>query len=386
MMRSTQVNVPPGMIDLGVGQPGFDLLPLELLRRAAAQRLAIDDRGFLNYGYEQGGDDFRLALADFLQRHYRQPVAAESLMTTAGTSQALDLVCTCFTRPGDTIFVEEPTYFLALRIFADRGLNIVSVPTDEDGLQIDALAGLLAEQRPAFLYTIPTFHNPTGITLSARRRERLLALSREYDFLIVADEVYQLLYYAKEPPPSLATLPGSESVLSLGTFSKILAPGIRLGWIHTSPSLLDPLLASGLLASGGGLNPFTSAIVQVALAEGWVDTHLSQLQTTYGSRLAAMATALSAEMGETGEFLTPSGGFFFWLTLPEGVTATVLREMARRHQVDYRPGALFSAADGSHRSLRLCFAYYDETKISEGVKRLGNALRAFPTSTKSTLR
>lgn len=374
MIRTTQVNVSPGMIDLGVGQPDFELLPIDLLRRAAAQRLADGDRGFLNYGYEQGDGYFRLALADFLQRHYRQPVAAESLMTTAGTSQALDLICTCFTRPGDIVFVEEPTYFLALRIFADRGLQVVSVPTDENGLQMDPLEALLAQRRPAFLYTIPTFHNPTGVTLPAGRRERLLALSRDYEFVVVADEVYQLLHYAKEPPQPLATFPGSKNVLSLGTFSKILAPGLRLGWIHTSPSLLAPLLESGLLASGGGLNPFTSALVQVVLAEGWLDRHLAKLQVTYGRRLAAMDAALKADLGDAVEFLTPGGGFFFWVKLPEELAATAFRGTARRYHVDFRPGTLFSGAGGCQPYLRLCFAFYDEADNGEGIQRLGNAL------------
>lgn len=374
MIRTTQVNVPRGMIDLGVGQPDFELLPIDLVRRAAAQRLADGDRGFLNYGYEQGDGHFRLALADFLQRHYRQPVAAESLMTTAGTSQALDLICTCFTRPGDIVFVEEPTYFLALRIFADRGLQVVSVPTDENGLQMDALEALLAQRRPAFLYTVPTFHNPTGVTLPAGRRERLLALSREHEFLVVADEVYQLLHYAKEPPRPLATFAGSENVISLGTFSKILAPGLRLGWIHTSPSLLAPLLESGLLASGGGLNPFTSALVQVVLAEGWLDQHVAKLQATYGSRLAAMDAALKANLGDAVEFLTPGGGFFFWVKLPDGLAATAFRETARRYHVDFRPGTLFSGAGGCQPYLRLCFAFYDEADNGEGIQRLGNAL------------
>ena len=386
MIRTTQVNVPAGRIDLGVGQPDFELLPLDLLRRAAAQRLAGGDRGFLNYGYEQGGGHFRLALADFLQRHYRQPVAAESLMTSAGTSQALDLICTRFTQPGDIVFVEEPTYFLALRIFADRGLEVVSVPTDEQGLVVKALPALLEAHRPAFLYTIPTFHNPTGITLTAERRKRLLALSREHDFLIVADEVYQPLHYAKKPAPSLATFGGSENILSVGTFSKILAPGLRLGWIHATPALLQPLVKSGLVASGGGLNPFTSALVKVVLAEGWLDQHVTRLQADYGGRLATMETALTAEMGDMVEFLPPAGGFFFWLKLPEGLSATGLRETAHHHGVDFRPGTLFSGSGSCHACLRLCFAFYDEPKIQEGVRRLGRALRAFRATRKSTAR
>ncbi|MCA9975249.1 MAG: PLP-dependent aminotransferase family protein, partial [Anaerolineales bacterium] len=249
--RITQIDPAPGQIDLGIGQPGFDLLPLDLLRRAAAQRLQEEGTEWLSYGYEQGDGRFRQALSRLLSRAYHFSVSPADLMVTNGASQGLDLICTLFTQPGNTIFVEEPTYFLALRLFADHGLRVVSIPTTDAGLDVDVLEAALRQHRPVLLYTIPTFQNPSGATMPQAARERLLALSERYGFHIIADEVYQLLRYTAAPPPPLAQFIASERVFSLGSFSKMLAPGLRLGWIQAAPRLLARLTGSGLLDSGG---------------------------------------------------------------------------------------------------------------------------------------
>jgi len=185
----TQINLPPGFIDLGLGNPQTARLPLDLLRRAAETHFARREPTFLQYGAEQGNGYFRQALAKFLGAGYGCAVEPESLFVTCGASSGLDLLCTLFTHPGDTIFVEEPTYFLALRIFADHGLRVVSIPTDEDGLLIAALEEKLVQYRPKFLYIIPTFQNPSGRTLPLERRERLTALSREHDFIFAGGDV-----------------------------------------------------------------------------------------------------------------------------------------------------------------------------------------------------
>ncbi len=169
------------------------------MKNAAEHRLGHDDGSLLAYGAESGDGYFRLALARFLTEHYHKPVDADDLFVTAGASQGLDLICTLFTKPGDTIFVEEPSYFLALNIFRDHGLNIIGLPMDEGGLMVETLEERLTQHNPAFLYIIPTFHNPSSITLSATRRERLVQLSQEHNLLIVADEVYHLLAYDTVP-------------------------------------------------------------------------------------------------------------------------------------------------------------------------------------------
>lgn len=372
-LRTTQANLPAGMIDLGLGQPGSDLLPLESLRLAAAHRLSQGDPDLLAYGLEQGDGYFRLALADFLSRGYGVPVKADELFITNGASQALDFICTLFAQPGDTIFVEEPTYFLALRIFADHRLTVVPVPTDEQGLIIEALEEKLRHHRPTLLYTIPTYHNPAGMCLAPERRARLLQLSESHDFLIVADEVYQLLFYTAPPPPPLLTGDQAGRVFSIGSFSKILAPGVRLGWIEARASLLNRLIRAGLVDSGGGLNPFTSGIVRSLIETGEQQTLLDALKTTYRQRLVVLSEALRQHVPAL-TFTQPAGGFFIWGYLPDGVDVQQLLSLAYQENVGFQPGIKFSSEGGLQNYMRLCFAYYDEAPLREGVRRLGDVV------------
>ncbi|MFQ5613926.1 MAG: PLP-dependent aminotransferase family protein [Anaerolineae bacterium] len=373
--QSAQVQVPAGMIDFGVGQPGLSLLPLAVMRQAAAHRLGQPDPTLLQYGAEQGDGRFRLALAEFLSEGYGIAVEAEQLLITNGVSQGLDWVCHRFTRPGDTIFVEEPTYHLVLPIFLDRGLKVVAVPTDENGLIVEALEEKLAEQRPAFLYTIPVFHNPSTVTLAADRRRRLAALSRRHGFLIAADEVYQLLNYAATPPPPLISYDEAGQVLSLGSFSKILGPGLRLGWIQAAPGLIERLVDSGLLHSGGGFDPFTSGLVHSAIELGLQQSYLAHLKSVYSQRVRVLSDALRRHLPPSVTFHEPQGGFFIWLRLPPDVDAGGLLAEARRQGVGFQPGARFSVNGGLRNYLRLSFAYYDAPELQEGARRLAQVIR-----------
>ena len=374
-MDVTQSHAAPDVIDFGLGHPARDLLPLAALQEAAQHVFALGDPDFLQYGLEQGNPHFRAALAAFLGQAYGAPVAPEALFVSNGVSQALDLACTLFTQPGDVVLVEEPSYFLALRIFADHGLRAVSVPMDAAGLLPDAVEDAARLHRPRLLYTIPTHQNPTGITLAAERRARLIEASREHGFLIVADEVYHLLSYGAPPPPPLATWADGGSVIALGSFSKILAPGLRLGWVQAAPEHVQRLVGSGLLDSGGGLNPFTSAIVGSALETGLQARQVARLRDVYRRRVAALDAALRIHLGGAASWAVPEGGYFFWLRLPEGVDAERLAPHAATHKVGFRSGARFSSRDGLHGYVRLSFAYYDDSQLAEGAARLGRALR-----------
>lgn len=372
---TSQTHIPPGMIDLGVGDPDFALLPLDMLQRAAEACFAKNDSSFLQYGAEQGDGYFRLALAEFLRLGYGFPVDFDDLFITNGISNALDMICAHFTRPGDTIFVEEPTYFLALRIFEDHDLQIVPVQTDADELVIDSLEERLHEFQPKFLYTVPTFQNPGGYTLTQDSRERLVQLSQEHDFLIVADEVYHFLNYSDQKIKPFAAYTDLETVISLSSFSKILAPGLRLGWMQAHPNNIKRLTTSGLLDSGGGLNPFTSAIVRELIEAGDLEQNILNLIATYRSRLKVMDRVLRRELPQS-EFKTPDGGFFFWIRLP-GVDTGQLRDAAQEFNVGFRQGILFSSQGGMQDYIRLCYAFYDEEKIEEGVQRLRQCLASF---------
>lgn len=373
---TTQNNLPRDMIDLGVGDVQRELLPLERLWQAAEQRFSAGDRGFLQYGIEAGDGFLRVSLAEFLSRGYGLPVDPSTLFITTGASSALDLICSLFTQSGDVVLVEEPTYFLALRIFADHKLQPLALPMDERGLVVEAMEDVLKEIRPAFIYIVPTHQNPSGLTLSQERRKRLVELSREYGFLIVADEVYHLLSYAAQPPAPLAEFCEHENVFSLGSFSKILAPGLRLGWIQAHPRRVVQLAGCGLLDSGGGMNPFTSAIVREIVKDGGLAEHVSYLRTVYGERATALETALQRSLPEVA-FTQPRGGFFCWARLPQGIDAASLLKHAVRYKVQFRPGVLFSSQGGLNDRFRIAISYYPAEKIVEGVERLEQALRSF---------
>jgi 2-aminoadipate transaminase len=373
-LPTSQIHIPEGMIDLGAGDPDFALLPLDMLQRAAEACFLKGDPSFLQYGAEQGNGYFRMALADFLSRGYGFPVDFDDLLVTNGVSNALDMICAHFTRPGDTIFVEEPTYFLALRIFEDHDLRILPVQTDGDGLVIEALEEKLAQVKPRFLYTVPSFQNPGGCTLPQERRERLVGLSQEHDFFLVADEVYHFLNYSDQQIKPFATHTDLKTVVSLSSFSKILAPGLRLGWMQAPPEVIKRLTSSGLLDSGGGLNPFTSAIVRELIEAGDLEQNIASLIAVYRSRSKVMDEALKRELPQA-IFETPQGGFFFWVRLP-GMDAGKLREVARKFNLGFRQGALFSSQGGMRDYVRLCYAFYNEEKIEEGIQRLKHCLES----------
>jgi DNA-binding transcriptional MocR family regulator len=367
---SAQKEIPPGMIDLAIGQPSPWLLPAAAMQKASAHCAADPGCALLAYGAEQGDGRFRQTLSGFLEGIYGMPVDPGHLLVTNGASQALDLICTLFSKAGDAIFVEEPTYFLARKIFADHRLKPVALPMDADGLIVDALEEELKRTRPAFLYTIPTYHNPTSACLSAARREKLAELSRRFDFTVVADEVYHPLSYTAAPPPPLAASCVSARVISLGSFSKILAPGLRLGWLQAAPALIERIVQCGLLDSGGGLNPFTSGVVRSAMELGLVDQNLAFLKETYSGRMQAMCVALRSRLPATVRFAAPSGGFFIWLCLPEGRDAAELLPKAVERNVEFMPGARFSSRDGLKNFLRLSFAYYDTPDLLKGIEQL----------------
>ncbi len=365
------------MIDFGNGQPSLSLLPVDALRTAADHCLTRGDATLLQYGDDQGDVGFRESLAGFLTRRYATPVSAAHLMVSAGASQALDLVCTRFTRPGDTIFVEEPTYFLALEVFRDHGLQVVGIPIDHDGIRLDALHDALTRYRPALLYTIPSFQNPSGTTMSAARRAQLAEVSRAHDLLIVADEVYHLLDFGTAPPPPLAAYApahaDSARILSLGSFSKICAPGLRLGWIQGGPAILDHLMQSGVVQSGGGLSPFASGVVRSLLDLGLADAGLDVLRRVYAERSAVLCRALREEL-PVAAFVEPRGGYFVWVQLPSAISASQLLPVAVAFGVSYRAGERFSSRDGFAHALRLSFAHYDQTALMEGVRRLARGV------------
>ena len=361
------------MINFGIGRPSANLLPLDLLQQASEAFFRSAEPQDINYGKREGDARFTESLAAFLEENYGQRVRPDSLFLSGGVSQALDFICTQLSRPGDNIIVEEPCYFLAYQIFKDHGLNIITVPLDRDGMDIDALEDILSRVKPTLVYTIPSYQNPSGRSMSAERRKRLIALSQRYNFLIVADEVYQLLSYHGKPPAAFGTMLVGDTVLSVGSFSKILAPGLRLGWIQTSNKRMQQLTKAGLVNSGGSINQFTSMIVNQALVSGLAQKHLAKLCTVYRERVATMDTALREQLSDHVSWIKPEGGYFFWLKLIKHVDMKALLERASTLNVGFHSGALFSNNDGMKDYIRLSFAYYEPESICTGITRLKSA-------------
>lgn len=361
---------PPGTINFGIGQPSADLLPVNLLRKASQLFFDNAQPFELNYGVMQGDERFLASLAVFLSDSYCSETSADQLFVTGGNSQALDLASVVFAKAGDTVFVEEPSYFLAFQIFRDHGLNIVGIPIDHDGLCVDALRLALSSHQPAFLYTIPSYHNPGGQCTTATRRQQIVELAEEHNFLVVADEVYQLLYYYDPPPPAYGTMVASNTVVSLGSFSKILAPGLRLGWIQTSPSLRERIIASGFVNSGGSINHLSSHIVRQTIDNGSLGSHIHSLRVAYRSRVEAMDEALHEHFNNTAKWTRPNGGYFFWVEFNQSVDTGPLREQARDLATGFQAGTVFSSKGQLSNCLRLSFAHYNEDDIREGISRM----------------
>ena len=374
----TQNTLREGVVEFAFGEPDPALLPVGLVREAAARALGAGGAAALAYGSNPGPEALRAAIAARTAAREGLALAADDVVVSGGNSQALDQALTMLTEPGDVVFVECPTYNLALGIIADHPVDVVGVPLDGEGLDIDALAAAIDDvrasgRRPRLLYTIPTFHNPAGVSLSAPRRRQLLELARRDDLIVVEDDVYRELVYAGKAPPALRALDPEAPVVRLGSFSKSLAPGLRLGWFDAPAALRERLAGAGMVESGGCVSQFSAHVVAALLEAGAYGAHVAALRLAYASRRDALTGALEDSLPAGCGLTVPAGGFFLWLTLPPGSLASDLLPVAERHGVAFAPGRGF-CADGDDRSLRLAFSLYDEASLAEGGRRLAAAI------------
>ena len=370
----------PGVIDLAWGHPGPDLLPVELLREAFGRAIGRYGPQALGYGADPGPGPFLDWLADRLGAvDGRAPLPSE-LLVTAGASHALDLVCGLLAEPGDVCLVPTPTYHLALGILRDHGLAVEPVACDAEGVLVESVTEVVAKvrregRRPRLLYVVPTFGNPSGITLSLDRRKQLSARCAADGVLIVEDDVYRELAFDDSPPASLWSLAVPGSVVRLGSFSKTLAPGLRLGYVVADASTVERIAAGGLLDSGGGIGHLPALAVAELGASGAYDANLAHLRTELRARRDALVAGLREHVPE-GSFLQPQGGYFLWLRLPAGATATEVLARAGSHGVGALPGDVFAVGAASHSDvLRLSFSMYPPHQLVEASRRLGAVLR-----------
>jgi 2-aminoadipate transaminase len=379
-LAGVQAGGPAGVIPFVYGHPDPDLLPVEKLITATERTLRARGRLALQYGPEQGYGPLLDYLIGKIERDEGLRITRANIMLCAGAAQGMDIAARLFTRPGDVVLVEAPSYHEAIATLRDYPVELRQVPMDDQGLVVDALAERLealsrARQRVAFLYTIPTFQNPAGITLTAERREALVELAAERGLLLVEDDVYRDLRYEGRVPTSLFELAGGRGVIRLGSFSKILAAGLRLGWIVAEPEVIQRIVGCGLKGNEGGTNPFVAHMVAAFCQEGWLEPHIAQLVARYRSRRDALLAALEQEMPDGVRWTHPSGGFFVWLTLPEPLDAEAVLAAVRERGVLFAPGVRFFAEGGGWRNLRLPFSFLSGDQMAEGVRILAEVIR-----------
>ena len=371
----------PGIISFAGGFPDPAMFDVAGIQAAANQALAIEPGAALQYGATEGYQPLREQLSAFMGSK-GAVVAPHELIVTTGSQQALDLLGKTMISPGDKVIVEGPTFLATIQCFRLYGAELISAPIDAHGVQTDALERLIAQHKPKFVYLIPTFGNPSGALLSLERRQQVLAMAVKHNTLIVEDDPYGDLYFGEVPPPSLlalsADVPGSRDLVAYcGSMSKVLSPGLRVGWMAAQPELLAKSVMCKQF-SDAHTSTFAQATAAQYLKAGRLPSQLATVRTVYAERAAAMAQALQRELGDAVTFTPPEGGLFFWarLTGARGQVsdAADFAKRAIAEGVAFVPGAPFYAANPDASTFRLSFATADVTKIEEGMARLGKAL------------
>lgn len=369
-----------GVIELAWGHPDPRFLPVMGLRKAGDRALQRYGADALAYGNSAGPPPLIEMVCRRLAEIDARAPAANEVAITAGSSHGLDQVATLLMDPGDVALVEAPTYHLAIRILRDHPVQLVPVQSDGGGLRIDALAEAIRKvrangHRPRIVYTVPTFNNPTGISLSARRRRELVALAAREGVLIVEDDAYRELSYDGPAPASLWSVGRPGTVIRLGTFSKSIAPGLRVGYMTADPATISRFVDGGVLLSGGGNSHFAALVVAEYVRAGDYARQVQRLRVAYRKRRDRMLGALERHLPKGTRWTRPAGGYFIWVTLPSGRETEQLLSTAEQAGVGFTPGrTFFGDAPGGVDSLRLAFSRYPPATLERGVRRLARSL------------
>lgn len=358
------------VISLAGGFPDPATFPHGELSAAARDLLGSGDPAALQYAPTRGLPGTREVIVERLQRREGTAPAAGEVMVTSGIIEALELLGKVFINPGDPIAVEAPTYLGAIMGFRSFEADLRAFALDDAGLRVDELGDALAAgYRPKLLYTIPDHQNPGGVTLAPERRRRLVELARHYGFLIVEDVAYRELGFHGSPPAGLWAEAG-DTVVQVGTFSKIFFPGVRLGWAAGPREIIDRLVLAKQNTDqcAGALG---QRMLEVHERSGGLDRQISAARGFYRRRCGLLMEALDAHMPEGVAWTRPQGGFFSWLTLPEGADTTALAARAAEERVAFVPGRPFFCDGTGGRHLRLSYSRVEEADIDEGIKRLG---------------
>jgi 2-aminoadipate transaminase len=361
----------PDMISFAGGLPAPELFPIRAFEEACAHVLKTDGQRALQYSMTDGYVPLKEALAERMGK-YGVTTGPDNILLTNGSQQALDLLGRIFIGPGDVIVTGKPTYLGALQAWRVYRPRIIGVPVDDEGMEMDALDAVLKTEKPKFIYILPNFHNPMGVTLTLERRKKLVELAAKYGTPIIEDDPYGELRFEGEDLPPIVVL-HRENVIYLSTFSKILAPGIRLGWVVAPEGIIQKLV---LAKQGTDLH--TSTLIQMItndiVSRGILKAHTKEIKRVYGERRRLMTTTMEERFPKGVTWTKPEGGLFLWVRTPEHINTMELLETAVENKVAYVPGTVFYPDETGLNTLRLNFSNAKPDRIVEGIKRLGKVL------------
>ena len=375
-----KVTQEPDIISLAGGLPSPQAFPIDLIKNIVSYMMDRYGDKMLQYGSTEGVNTFRDTLANFLNSRYKfQNIERDNILVITGSQQGLYLAAKIFINPGDTVIVEAPTYVGVLTAFQSYNPKYEQVEMDDNGMIVDMLEEKLKELKnkgikPKLIYTIPTFQNPAGVTMSEDRRKYLLELAEEYNLLIMEDGPYEELRFSGKPVPQIKRMDKDERVIYLGTFSKTLSPGMRIAYMVAHKDIIQKAV---LAKQGVDLctSPFLQYVAQEYINGGYFDEHIPKIIKLYKEKRDAMLDALEDYLPEGVTWTKPDGGMFLWVTLPEGMDAQKLFETAIKNKVAFVIGAAFFPYRDHKNTLRLNFTYPSIDEIQEGIKRLANAIK-----------
>jgi len=342
-----------------------DLLPLRQIGARMASLVTEQPELMASYGNFQGDQELREVMKQHLQeRGIVLPTA--NLMVTSGSQQGIDLVARTFVGPGDTVYLEAPSYTGAIDVFAGRGAEMIFVPMDRDGMRIDILTKLCDQRPPKLIYTNPTFQNPSGVTMSMPRRQRLLELARSYRCLIVEDDPFSDLYFRKPPPPSIKSMDSAEHVVYMKSFSKVLAPGCRIACVAAGDSILSRLIAAKSASDLG--SPLLTQRAVLPFISRRYNAYAGQLRAALRNRMEKAAQLLKQHAPPGLSWVLPEGGLSLWLQLPSGADIAGLHALAQRHSLSFLPGDVCYSGESRSRHIRLCYSQMPEAEMEQGMK------------------
>jgi 2-aminoadipate transaminase len=360
-------------INFATGLPDADFFPREDLQKLCNEIFQQEGKVALQYSAAEGYGNLRTFIAERLTQ-CGEKTSADNILITHGSQQGLDLAARVLLDPGDRVIIESPSYLAGIQIFDSYQVEYLPVSMDSEGMFVDSVEELIKVRAPKMIYTLPNFQNPTGITLSLKRREKLVALAERYGIPILEDNAYGDLRYVGDLIPSLRAFKGGEIVLSTGTFSKTIAPGIRVGWIAAEKELIDRLSQVKQITDLH-TNTFWQRVVYKYCASGQLDPQIQRLCKAYKKKRDGLLQALERYLPKEVSWTHPEGGMFLLLTLPDSVDAEkVLKAAMEQKKVAFIPGRTFFPGGGGHNTLRLNFVSPKPEEIEEGIQKLAEVL------------